>query len=332
MSVKQFHKRIEVAVRLDVFLRENLPAFFEKNNMRCVLSNSKIRRLIVAGAITVNNRQIRIPGYELNIGSEVTAFIDEDKFFFEKQPDDIHFELTEKDVLFEDEYLILVNKPPFFPTEATIVGNRDNLHDAVVRYLWNNNPALRNPPYVGIMHRLDRETSGVILFTKQRSVNAAVHQMFDSSSGHSAKKVYRAVCDLASAHCGSAMKLQNEKSGFEFCVEMFMGRISSKSQAAKWGRLPENRGGLFSHTDFTVLQKMVLKSGKEAVVVEARPSTGRTHQIRVHLASVGLPIMGDELYGSKSEGRIMLHACSLEFVHPVIGEKLKIEAPLPEGF
>ncbi len=352
MSVKEFFKRADAASRLDLFLRENLPDFFEQNGMDCELSNSKIRRLIVAGAITVNTHQVRQPSFLLKADDRISAVIDEDKFFFEKKPDDIHFEVSDKDILFEDEYLILVNKPAYFPTEATIAGDRDNLHASIIRYLWKKNPSLRNPPYAGIMHRLDRETSGVILFTKQRTVNAEVHKMFDSSSPeHSARKTYLAVCDLASAHCGTKLKLHND---LEFSVEMYMGRISPKSQAAKWGFLSKEKGGVFSHTDFKVLQirnrkmsdaaknkgavgevrQVACGAGAEGtVLIRACPVTGRTHQIRVHLASQGLPIAGDELYGARnSESRIMLHAQSLSFIHPVTKQELVIEAPLPPGF
>lgn len=329
MSLKVFRKRVAFeslkvnSVRLDLFLREELPEFLKLSQSE--VSNSKIRRLILAGCVQVNGRQIRVPAFNILKGSIITARIDEDKFFFEKQPDDIKFELAENDVLFEDEYIILVNKPAFFPTEATIAGNRDNLHDCIVRYLWKKNPELRNPPYVGIMHRLDRETSGVILFTKQRSVNAKVHDMFDSSKPENkAQKIYAAVCCSGKnpAPAGSA-----------FCVEMFMGRISPKSQAGKWGLLPESRGGVFSHTDFMVLgSKFDRKFGKEAVFVRAMPATGRTHQIRVHLASRGMPILGDSLYGKKDCPRFMLHAESLTFLHPVSGEEMTVKAPLPDGF
>lgn len=317
MAVNKIHLKCAQNERLDLFLREKLPEYISGGTDAC--SNSKIRRLIVAGAVSVNDRQIRIPSFTLRSSSEVLVIVDEDKFFYEKQPDDIKFELTSKDVLFEDDVLIVVNKPAFFPTEATIVGNRDNLHDAVVRYLWQNNPSLRNPPYVGIMHRLDRETSGVILFTKSRTVNGAVHDIFDSSNPeHSARKVYRAVC--VAAECPSS-----------FCVEMFMGRISAKSQSAKWGRLSEDRGGVFSHTDF-IVKGSGAKNGKKVLYIEARPLTGRTHQIRVHLASKGLPILGDVLYGADKSERIMLHAQSLTFKHPISGKIMTVESVLPPYF
>ena len=158
--------------RLDLFLRDELPSKINELNFKDSgsdfknnLSNSKIRRLIISGAVSVNGHNTVRPSFELRGECEVSILFDKEKFFYEKQPDDISFCMTEKDILFEDENLIFVNKPAFFPVEQTITGNRDNLHDAVVDYLFKRE-GTRNPPYAGIMHRLDRETSGVIVFKK----------------------------------------------------------------------------------------------------------------------------------------------------------------------
>ena len=307
-------------LRLDDFLARELPAVIPDSG---AFSNSKLRRLIISGSVCVNSRECRRPAFELRGRSFVTVNFDEEKFFFEKQPDDIKFELTSKDVLYEDEYIICVNKPALFPTEETIVGGekRDNLHDAIVRYLWAKNPALRNPPYAGIMHRLDRETSGVILFTKQRSVNKTVQEMF---AGHDFTKEYRALVCAESAFAGK----KPLKEGDFFTVEKYMNRISPKSQAAKWGEVPEAKGGLYSKTDFTVLEKRDFK-GKSCFLVKALLYTGRTHQIRVHLSLSGYPIAGDTLYGGIPAERVMLHAFRLEFSHPVTGEKISLCAECP---
>ncbi len=304
--------------RLDAFLRREMPLIIGTS-----VSNSKVRRFIIAGSVYVNGRQCRIPSYELRRGSAVQVCIDEQKLFFEKKPDDIEFTLTDKDVLFEDEYIIVVNKPAFIPVEDIIVGGRGNMHSVVVDYLWKKNPSLRNPPYAGIMHRLDRETSGVLLFTKARSVNAAVHDMFEK---HTAKKLYRAVCS-----CNANSK-EEKKQGSSFTVDDFIGRISPKSQACKMGLLCEARGGQHSHSDFYIAEK---KDG--LYYVDCKLLTGRTHQIRLHLSLSGLPIVGDELYGGKKgfdslNGRIMLHAHTLEFPHPVTQEVMTVTAELPEGF
>lgn len=275
--------------RIDDFLRKKLP---EKIKAEC--SNSKIRRLIVSGQVFVNHKCVVRPSFELRGQSAVKVCYDESKFFYEKQPDDIKFEVSDSCVLYEDNDLIFIDKPPFFPVEQTIAQNRDNLHDAVVRYLWAKNKELRNPPYVGIMHRLDRETSGVIMFTKNRAMNKTVQQMFEN---HSFEKKYLAVVEQNPKY----------KTGDTFSVEMFMERISSKSQCGKWGVVPQEKGGKYSKTDFKILKKINL-DGIECFLVECNLFTGRTHQIRVHIASKGLAILGDILYGGRDYKRIMLHS------------------------
>ena len=280
-------------ISLDAFLKNELPRILSEYE----LSNSKIRRLIIAGAVSVNNRQIFRPSFELRGTSIIQIKFNKEKFFFEKQPDDIKFELTEKNVLFEDENLIFVNKPAFFPVEQTITGNRANLHDAVVDYLWKKNSSLKNPPYVGIMHRLDRDTSGVILFTKTRTVNKEIQQMFET---HSFIKEYFAIVCLENT----------KKLPESFTVEKYIGRISPKSQAGKWGSLPESKGGLYSKTDFTFIKECIIE-GKKCALLKCSLFTGRTHQIRVHLSENGYPILGDRLYGGKSAERLYLHSARL---------------------
>jgi len=113
-----------------------------------------------------------------------------------------------------------------------------------------------------------------------------------------------------------------------FSADDFLGRISPKSSAGKWGAVPGPQGGLHAHTDFTVLGEGV-SGGTRVLYLEARPVTGRTHQIRVHLSSLGLPILGDSLYGGCAAERLFLHARSISFPHPVTGGILTVTAPLP---
>ncbi len=291
--------------RLDEFLRKKLPAkVFEvtAGSQTGDISNSKIRRLILAGAVHVNGRPVLRPAFELRGNSSILVRFEAEKFFYEKQPDDLKIEVSAADILFEDENLIFLNKPHRFPVEQTITGNRNNLHDSLVDFLWHRSPELRNPPYVGIMHRLDRETSGVILFTKSRSVNAAVSEMFQK---HNLTKQYLAVVEDSKK--GISLDVDSQ-----FTVEMFMGRLTGKSQQGKWGQLPESRGGQYSKTDFRVLKRITVE-GRPCLLIECTLYTGRTHQIRVHLASRGLPILGDQLYGGSSASRLYLHAARLAF-------------------
>lgn len=298
-------------LRLDFLLREKLPL-----ELKTQISNGKIRRLIMAGCVKVNDFQTRNPSFVVKKNSKVSVLIDKEKLLAEKQTDDVKFEVTEKFVLYEDDYLIIVNKPSKFPTEKTIVQDRDNLHDAVVRYLWKKNPDLRNPPYAGIMHRLDRETSGVILFTKKREVNKAIFDMFDSSKLNLdlpdySDKEKRPVTKTYVAAVKDSEKIQEH-----FTIKKSMARITSKSSGCKWGIVPKEKG-LISVTEFNILKR---ENGK--CYLECHPVTGRTHQIRVHLASLGFPIIGDTLYGGLKNKRLCLHSKSLEFMHPVSKEKI----------
>ena len=295
--------------RLDEFLRQKLPEEIKKE-----CSNSKIRRLILAGAVQVNGKFVKRPAFELRGKSNISVNFDEEKFFYEKQPEDAAFEMSDDVVLYEDENLIFVNKPADFPVEQTITGNRANLHDVVVDFLWRRNPELRNPPYVGIMHRLDRTTSGVILFTKTRAVNKEVSELFQS---HNLTKQYLAIVEDNGRH----------NDGENFTVELYMNRITGKSRQGKWGEVSKARGGQYSKTDFRVLKKITVE-GRPCLLLECTLHTGRTHQIRVHLACRGLPILGDELYGGPPANRLYLHAFRLAFAMNGAHYDVKCEPPV----
>lgn len=354
---------------------------------KAALSNSKIRRLLFSGNVMVaasperkalqdqnggkkasqaqNQRGgffvCKNPAFSLKKNARVKVSLDQEKFFYEKQNDDIKFELDSSRVLYEDDAIIVVNKPPRFPTEPTFVQDRDNLRAAVIRYLHKKIGLEKNPPYCGIVHRLDRDTSGVILFSKRRDCNAALFAAFDSSrleegganvvgktkrsagsfglgsslraaQERAAKKIYVAVCEPAASFGHAKDFVQGQKAGAfkvgdNFSVQNYLGRVSLKSQAAKWGFVPKEKGGKFARTDFKVLEK----SGGR-LFVQAELFTGRTHQIRVHLSQRGLPILGDQLYGGAQAERIFLHALSLELPHPLTGKPIRFEAPLPPEF
>ena len=298
------------ALRLDEFLRKKLPPYF---GAEASVSNSKIRRLIIAGAVFSDGTQRRIPSYTIKKGSRIAVKIDRGKFFYEKQNGDISFELSEMSILYEDDFLIIVDKPDRFLTEATIAGKRDNMHDAVIAWLWKKNPSLRNKPYAGIMHRLDRTTSGVLLFTKQRSVNARMHELFENGG---VQKTYRALAAKPFAPPQASFSVES--------------KIAKLGGSGMWGEVTDGRGR-FAHTDFTILGECT-RDGKKLLRIEAKPVTGRTHQIRIHLASRAMPIFGDERYGGGKAERLFLHAYSLSFVHPISGDMLTVCAKLPAGF
>lgn len=300
-----------------MLLQEKLPSFLGTG-----ISNSKVRRLIMAGKVFVNQKQCRVPSFIVFFQSKVSVEIDEEKLFYEKETDDIKFELTENNVLFEDDYLLAVNKPSHFPSDKSIVESRNNLSDEVKKYLFKKQkelfPNLVNQPYSSILHRLDRDTSGVILFSKKREVNNFCHEMFEK---HLVKKEYLALVNIQIG--AEKYILQNE-----FTVDFPLGRISLKSQAAKWGKVPVEKGGKEAETHFKIEKKI----NKNLCLIRCFPKTGRTHQIRVHLSSVGLPIVGDFIYGNKNFERILLHCQKLTFPHPVTKNQIEVISPLPKEF
>jgi RluA family pseudouridine synthase len=276
------------------------------------VSKAKVRKLVMAGAISVDGRRIKTASLSLSKGTTIDARIDTARLFADLTSRDRAFELTPRTILFEDEDLIVVDKPPALPSQPTVDGARDNLLAAVTRFLSKRKTS---QPYVGVHHRLDRDTSGIVLFTKSKRVNAAVGEIFSS---HRGVKIYQAITAP-----GRTPKQ-------EWTIQNQLGLVASPSKRRKYGVVPT--GGDSAQTAFRTLARY-----SKGLWIEAIPKTGRTHQIRVHLSEYGLPILGDDLYGV-SEGirplasRLMLHATQLTFPHPISGLELNIKSPLPDDF
>lgn len=203
-------------------------------------------------------------------------------------------------VIYRDESILAINKPSGLPTHATHDLNRDHAQAAVRRFLGDG-------AYVAVHHRLDVDTSGVLLFAIARPANKG---LADAFAERIASKTY-----LAATHgkplAAAAFEVKNHLGGDRHSDAM----------------VEVHSGGDFAHTSFEVRYR-----AGEAALVIARPVTGRTHQIRVHLAGVGSPIVGDLMYGGAPADRLMLHAARLELPHPVTGERLELVAPIPPQF
>jgi len=287
--------------RLDAALAEWLPAALGRP-----VSKAKVRKLIMAGAVLVNERRTRLASMALKAGVTVEAHVDPVKLFEDLTSRDKTFELTPDRILFEDDDLIVVDKPPGLPSQPTLDETRDHLLAAVTRFVEKRGG---HKPYIGVHHRLDRDTSGVVLFTKSRRVNEAVADAF---SQRKVVKIYQALTVE-----GSSKR--------EWSVRNYIGKVSSKAKRAKYGAVQSD--GELAETSFRLIEKHPHGNWIEAV-----PKTGRTHQIRVHLAECGLPILGDDLYGTEETGRLMLHAGELRFPHPVSGLEISVKSPLPGDF
>jgi RluA family pseudouridine synthase len=284
-------------------LDETLAAWLTDALKRSV-SKAKARKLIMAGVVRLDGRPARIAGQALSSGIAIEASVDPEKLFADATSRDKPFELTADRVLFEDEDLIAVDKPPGLPSQPTVDESRDSLLAAVRRF--------RGTPYLGVHQRLDRDTSGVVLFTKSRRVNAATGEIF---SNHLGTKIYQAI----------TVPRSNVKR--EWTIRNYLGKVSSKSKRARCGAVRSD--GDFAETSFRIIEE-----NPGGLWIEAVPKTGRTHQIRVHLSEYGLPILGDDLYGESRTGapRLMLHAIRLIFPHPVTRREISVESPLPGDF
>jgi RluA family pseudouridine synthase len=274
------------------------------------VSKAKARKLIVAGAVSLNGRRATVASQSLSSGTAIEARIDLEKLFGNSTSRDREFEVTADRILFEDDDLIFIDKPAGLPSQPTVDETRDNLFAAVGRFLARREGIAR--PYLGVHHRLDRDTSGVVLFTKSTRVNAAVAESF---SGRRTIKVYQTI---------TIFRPGLEK---EWTIKNHLGRIPSRSKRSRYGAV--RSGGELAETSFRVLAEH-----PRGMWIEARPKTGRTHQIRVHLSEYGLPILGDDLYG-QDDGlapRLMLHAAQLVLPHPIAAHEISVTSPLPADF
>lgn len=213
-------------------------------------------------------------------------------------------------ILYEDDHLLAIDKPAGIVVHPA-PGSIDNtVVNGLLFYLKDSLAKLPNGHSLrpGIIHRLDKETSGVLLLAK---TEVAYHGMVRLFTARSIKKTYVAIC-LGKPHLQS--------------IEAPIGRHSKHRQ-----RMAIQEQGKFALTTFNTLL-----SNNSFSYLQLRPSTGRTHQIRVHLQSIHCPILGDKIYGSTKLNilynvtRQLLHARSLEFIHPCTKKSIEITAPIPE--
>jgi 23S rRNA (cytosine1962-C5)-methyltransferase len=198
-------------------------------------------------------------------------------------------------LLFEDEHLLVVNKPAGWNTHAPSLYAGEGIYD----WLRHREPRWAN---LAILHRLDKETSGVLVFGKTPLANQSLTQQF---TRHAIQKTYQLL---------THRPLPRPAMTAESCLVRVGEKYASR---------PLHAGAQTAKTIFQFLGKT-----GDRHWVEARPLTGRTHQIRVHAADLGIPILGDRLYGGAPHPRVCLHAASLRFTHPVSGEEVTFRVPV----
>ncbi len=274
--------------RLDIFLKESLN-----------VSRKQAKQWIDQGMVFLQNKKIIIASWEVKMGQTITIH--------ETPPINA---LPRKErflkIYFEDKDIIVVEKPAGVPCEHTAQTTTSSIVDDVNDYLRRTQNVEK--VYLGLMHRLDQGTSGLMVFSKSRAGN----KLSDQFKRHTIGRKYYALVE------GSLKKEQGQLKSYLGPDSAHPNRQKSFTKSSPTHKL--------AITDYRVLERYTNVS-----LVEATLKTGRTHQVRVQFATIGHPILGDKLYGHPSKlKRQALHACFLQFKHPVNNKLMKVESPLPK--
>ena len=263
------------------------------------LSRATAQRLIKAGEVTVNGRPSK-PSYRVQVGDEVVVRVPIE------MPAPVVAENIPLDVIYEDDALLVVNKPAGMVVHPAYGHASGTLVNAVLAHC----PQIADvggPDRAGVVHRLDKDTSGLILIAKDGVTRATLQRQFKRRQ---VAKTYLAL-------------VEGQMQPREGVVEAPVGR--DKRQRKKMAVV---RSGREARTMYRAIEYFA-----NYTLLEVRPHTGRTHQVRVHLSWLGYPIVGDAVYGRHRQrllrGRHFLHAARIRFSHPATSEEVEFEAPLP---
>lgn len=283
-----------VSVRIDRYLTEQCPE----------LSRSYIQKLLKDQKVKADHKTVKA-NYKVQPGQEIVVEIPD------AEPLDIQPEDIPLDILYEDPYLLVVNKPKGMVVHPAAGHTGGTLVNAVMAHCGENLSGINGVLRPGIVHRIDKDTTGALLVCKTDEVHRSLAEQLKE---HSIKRRYRAIVR------GNL----KEDTG---TIEGPIGRhpTDRKKMAINY------KNGKDAVTHYKVLERF-----GQYTYVECRLETGRTHQIRVHMSSIGHPLLGDTVYGSGKdpfhlEGQT-LHAMILGFIHPITGEYMEFSAPLPEYF
>jgi len=272
------------------------------SSMQGELSRSYISRLIDDGLVDINDKKAKKSSVKVHEGDRVTLFLPP-SVVPDILPEDIPL-----DILYEDNDVIVVNKPKGMVVHPAAGHFSGTLVNALL-YHCHDLSGINGVMRPGIVHRIDKDTTGSVIACK----NDNAHRVIAASlKEHSIKRLYRAIVHG---------NLPDEGT-----IDKPIGR--QKNDRKKMGIVPDGKRAV---THYRVLERF-----SNYTYVECRLETGRTHQIRVHMASIGHPLLGDAVYGKgrspyRTEGQV-LHAYLLGFDQPVTGEYIETLAPLPLYF
>ncbi|MEC9283917.1 MAG: RluA family pseudouridine synthase [Bdellovibrionota bacterium] len=319
--------QFETPKELDGYSLKESVYLFLKDIRHIPISKREVKKIIDTGGVHLNGDKRPRASRELSIGDRVLIFLPREFLLAKDEEINIQFELSSERVVFEDDAIIVVNKPSGLNTQASLDPKRDHLYAAVKRYLMAKS---KHPDkvYAGLHHRLDVDTSGLVLFTKKKSANKNITKQFE---GRTIQKEYIAIS------LNPTEKIVQDR----FIVENHLARKKSGIETKQLRMESVQSGGDYAKTEFIKMDwehpllseiSDSLKSiftKLQCLPFHVKPKTGRTHQIRVHLFESELPILGDPFYfiaESSESYRLMLHAAKLSFVHPLTEENLSLEA------
>jgi 23S rRNA pseudouridine1911/1915/1917 synthase len=288
--------------RLDVYVRQRYAQ----------VSRGAIQRLIEAGHIRVDGRKVK-PTHPPRAGEVISVFWPEARPA-ETLPQDLPL-----NILYEDADLFVLNKAAGQVVHPSAGHDDHTLVNALLHHCAGQLSGIGGVARPGIVHRLDKDTSGCLVVAKNDATHLGLSAQF---SGRTVRKIYHAIA------CGVLARESGE----------ILAAIARHPSHRKRMAVADEEEGREAHSSYRVLERL-----RVATLVEVAIHTGRTHQVRVHLQHLGHPVVGDLTYGKRQNARlreetgfeaprVMLHAQLLEFVHPRTARKRSFQAPWPEDF
>lgn len=295
--MKEFNFTVEesdVGIRLDLYLARYA------SEKKIGISRTAIQKLVREGKVTLDGVPISVH-HKIKVGELFNVKFEETK------PDNLEPEPIPLDIIYEDNDLAVINKPSGMVVHPGAGNAQHTLVNALLYHFKDLSHIQPNRP--GIVHRLDKDTSGLLLIAKNDKAHLALVKQF---AEHSIKRQYTAL-------------VKGRMEFDENVIEVPLGRHSKN-----WKKVSVDFGttGKYAKTHYRTLKRT-----QKASLIQLNPTTGRTHQLRVHLDFIGHPILGDSKYGRNNAfDRLALHANYIGFMHPTTLKFMEFSLPIPEEF
>jgi 23S rRNA pseudouridine1911/1915/1917 synthase len=254
---------------------------------------TRIKKMLQSGTVRVNNKPVTLHSFQLKQGDIVdcslrTGIVTKANLFFP--------------VLYEDEHVIVIDKPAGIATSS--IDGSTNVQRIISEFLKDMS---KGKIRMYVIHRLDKEVSGVLILSKSENAMDAIKDKWDETEKH-----YFALVEGIPENPEGTIK--------SWLIE---------DNAMKMHSVNEKPGAKYAITNYKTIRTL-----DNYTLLDVKTETGRKNQIRVHLSDIGCPIVGDRKYGASTDfiRRVRLHACSISFPHPVTGKLITVESPMPKGF